>query len=486
MKSEKSLLKSYFFNLLKTFSAMIFPIITFTYSARILGAEGIGRVNFAKSVIVYFTMIAMLGINHYGTRETAKRRDSKEKLSKYVHEMLFINAVTTIVAYAILFIVIKSSTKLQSYTALLFINSFSILLQAMGMEWLYQGLEEYQYIAMRSILFQIVCLIAMFVFVRTSKDVLVYAFIQTIATSGAYLLNFFNAKKYIDFRWFGYYEIKKHLKPLLWLFAMTISIELYTVLDSTMLGFMQGDVAVGKYTAAVKVNKLVNTLITSIGVVMLPRLAYYMGIGQREKVNELIDKVYNFVFLLSVPANIGLFVLSDEIMLLFSGQEFQSAAFTMRLLTPIVLVIPFSVLTNNQIFVSMGKEKQILISTCSGAVVNFICNIILIPIYAENGAAMATVIAETVVAIICYWNARCYFDMRKIFRMYYQYWISALPIIVVAWTFKILNLIYVVRIGFVMLLSIICYLEILFLWKNPFVKEIILVLKKKVIKDMHS
>ncbi len=480
MKKEKSLYKNYAFNLVKTVSAMVFPIITFTYSSRILGAEGLGKVNFAKSVMACFTMIAMLGMNHYGTREAAKLRDDRTKLSKYVHEMLFLNAATTATAYVILFLAIKTVPKLQNYTVLLLINSITILLQGMGMEWLYQGLEEYQYIAVRSVLFQFLSLVALFVFVRTSKDVPVYAVIQTIASSGSYVFNFINVRKYIDFRWVGKYEIRKHLKPLLWLFAMTVSVELYTVLDSTMLGFLKGDVAVGKYTAAIKVNKLVNTLINSLGVVMLPRLSYYISAGQREKAERLIEKVYNYVFMMSVPACIGLFLLNDEIMLLFSGREFQSAALTMRLLTPIVLVIPFSVVTNNQIFVPMGKEKLILISTCAGALTNFSLNMILIPQYGENGAAIATTLAETVVALICFVNAGHYFDLGNIFQKYFQYWFAALPIILIKWTARFWPVHYMLRVGYVILVSGICYFGILLLWKNPYVQDVVLIIKRKI------
>ncbi len=123
---------------------------------------------------------------------------------------------------------------------------------------------------------------------------------------------------------------------------------------------------------ATPVNKLANTLITAIGVVLIPRLSYYIGKREQEKVKTLVDKAYNYVFMLSVPAAIGLFMLSDEIILLFSGREFAPAAFTMRILTPIVVVIPFSITTNQQTLIPMGKEKLMLIATSIGAVVNFI------------------------------------------------------------------------------------------------------------------
>ena len=470
-EKPKSLLKNYIFNFLKTFSSLIFPIITFTYSARILGAEGVGQVNFARSVVSYFSMFALMGMNYYGTREAAKRRDNKEELSKFVQEMLMINGVTTGIAYIFLFAAIAFVPKLREYDALLLVSSLAILLQGLGLEWLYQGLEEYKYIAIRSMLFQVGALVALFLFVKNRDDVIPYAIITLMSSYGSYIVNFANARKYLQFRWYGDYEIKKHFKPLLWLFAMAVSIELYTVLDSTMLGFIQGDAVVGRYTAAVKVNKLVITLINVVGVVMIPRLSYFAEKQNQTAVGSLVAKSYNYSFMLSVPAAIGLYMLSEEIILLFSGREFSSAAVTMRILTPIVLVIPFSVATNQYAFIPMGKEKLILKATLIGAVSNFAGNFLLMPRFAENGAAVATVIAETVVAFVSFFNASKFFDMRGIFRYYYQYWIAALPIPLIAVLGRKIHVHYVLRMGIVIILSIGCYFLALFLIKNPYFVE---------------
>lgn len=477
---EKSLLGNYAFNLIKTLSSLFFPVITFTYSARILGVEGVGKVNFAKSVITYFSMTALLGMNYYGTREAAKLRDDKRQLSKYVHEMLLINGCTTIMAYLILFISMQTVPKLYDYKSLLIINSFAIALQGMGMEWLYQALEEYKYIAMRSVLFQVISLILMFLFVRRSEDIMIYAFIYMMATSGAYILNFINVRKCIECKWYGNYELKKHIRPLLWLFAMAVSIELYTVLDTTMLGFLQGDEAVGKYVAAVKVNKLTNTVITSVGVILIPRLSYYVGNGEIEKLKTLINKTYNFVFILSIPAAIGLFSLSDSIIRLFSGREFLSAGYTMRLMVPIVLFIPFSIVTNQQTFVPMGKESLILISTSLGAITNFIFNLLLIPRYSENGAAAATVMAEIIVAMVCYLNARHYFNMSVVFGKFYQYWIASIPILIIAKLVEMFSINYIIEMIITVCLSSVSYLFILFILRNNYLLEIFKILQNRV------
>lgn len=471
MVKNKSLLHNSFFNLIKTFSNLIFPIVTFTYASRILGDAGIGQVNFTKSIITYFTMIAMLGMLYYGTREGARLRDDPVQFSRFSQEMLIINGCTTAFAYALLIIAMMTVPKLQEYEALLLVNSFAIVLQGMGMEWMYQAVEEYRYITLRSVLFQGIAFVALFCFVRKPVDVVPYAVIQLLSSSGSYVLNFINARKYIRFQRFDHYEIRKHLKPLLWLFAMVVSIDLYTVLDSTMLGFLKGDAAVGRYTVAVKVNKMMNTLITAVGAVMIPRLSYYIHNKEHEKVKSLVESIYNFVFMLSIPISIGLFLLSDEIILLLSGKGFISAGFTMRILTPIVVIIPFSAVANLQIFVPMEKEKLILQSTLAGAVSNFTFNMILIPRFAENGAAVATVLAETAVSAVCFWNIGKFYDRKTIFAKYIQYWISAVPIPVIVLLTRCIPVHYVLRMCIAIPVSAICYFTLLWLFRNPYLLE---------------
>lgn len=482
--AEKSIVKNYLFNLVKTFCSMLFPLITFSYSSRVLGADGVGRINFAKSIITYFSMIAMLGINQYGTREASKVREDRAKLSQFVKEVFIVNFFTTMLAYILLAMAILFVNKLQNYTILLWINSFSIAMSGMGMEWLYQAVEEYEYIAKRFIFFQIISLILMFIFVHDRNDVVLYSIINVISSSGSYILNFFSAKKFIDIKQFvGKYEFEKHIKGMLWLFAMGVSVEIYTVLDTTMIGFLCGDKSVGLYTAAIKVIRMVNSLITSLGVVLIPRLSYYIGQSDNKKLQGLIDKGYNYVFLLSIPAAIGVFVLSDDIIMLFSGLDYSSAGLTMRIMACTVIVIPFSVMTNNQIFVPMGKEKLILISTCVGAISNFICNTFLIPRLAENGAAIGTIVAETTVALVCLFNAIRVLDMRNVFNKYWEYWAAALPILLVTFFIKKIGFNYILEIGMIICISCIVYIGILYLFKNEYLvsalEKIFIKLKKK-------
>lgn len=433
MSEKKIILINYFFNVVKTLSNLIFPLITFTYTSRVLGVEGIGSFNFARSYTGYYILLASLGMSSYGVREAAKIRDSKSQLSTFAQEMLCINFFSTIISIIAMITSIFLVKRLQNYTLLLMINGVSILLNGLSMEWLYSAMEKYRYITIRSLVFQIISIIMMVLLVHDSKDLAKYAAINVFSASGSYILNFINCRKYISFTKREKYNFKKHIKPLCILFAMTISVSLYALLDSTMLGFMQSDSAVGLYTAGIKMNKLSTALITALGVVLVPRLSYYYEKGEKEKFMYLVQKAYKCNFLLSVPICVGIGTLGKPIILLLSGCEFLDAQQISLILTPIIIFIPFSILTSNQILIPMRKDTLVLKATCVGAITNFVANMFLIPRFSYIGAAIGTVLAEGVVMIANYMYAKKNLDMKNIMRGYWKYWIAAFPILLITW-----------------------------------------------------
>lgn len=236
---QKSLKLNFIMNAILTMSSFIFPLITFPYVSRILQPAGNGKVNFMLSVVTYFNMFAQLGIPTYGIRACAAVRDDKVKLTRTVHELLFINVITTIVTYVVFFVAIIFVPRLHQDKTLAIIMSFTIVLTTIGIEWLYKALEQYTYITIRSIIFKAISVIAMFLLVHAKADYVIYGGITTFASSASYILNIFNAHKYIGLKPVGNYNVMRHMKPVLIFFAMSIASTIYTNLDSVMLGFMK-------------------------------------------------------------------------------------------------------------------------------------------------------------------------------------------------------------------------------------------------------
>lgn len=413
--SEKSLKKNAALNMIKVLMSLLFPLITFPYSSRVLGPVYTGKVNFAQSIVSYFSLVAALGITSYGVREAAKIRDDKTQLSVFTKEILCINIFSMIAAYILFALSLIFVQPFFDYRKLLCICASSIAFTTIGVDWLYTALEEFKYITIRSIMFQFVSLALLFLTVHSQDDYMKYAAINVIACAGSGICNFIHTRRFIDWKTKVRLFPCRHLKPIISFFAMTAAVSIYTVLDTTMLGFIKGDESVGIYSAATKINRIVIMMISAATSVLLPRLSYYAQKENKEDFARLVNKSFCFILSLSVPCAAGLALLAKPVILLLSGQKYADAIPVMQIMNPVIVFIGISGLIGIQIFMAQRKEKLTLLSVILGAVVNFTLNSFLIPKYGAMGAGFATLIAEFCVTFIQIIFAVKYFEWKKVF-----------------------------------------------------------------------
>lgn len=468
---NKQVAENIIYNIFRTAITIIYPVITFSYITRIISVESIGKVNYAKNLVTYFCLAASLGINYYGTREGARvLKQDKTKFSVLFWEIIIINICTTTVSFGFWIFTMVWNPNLMDYRFLLVINSASIILGGLSCEWVLCSVEKYKFIAIRTLLIQLCCLTGIFVCIRTEEDYFKYAIFLVVSGYGSSVFNwiFIKKNKLVEKIEWKKIRIKRHLKPILILFTMLITIDLYTLMDTTMLGALKGDWSVGIYSAAIKVPRLVNSMIAAVGTVLVPRLSYYYEIDQ-DKFNKIVEKAMQFVFMITIPCAIGVFGMAEEIILLLCGERYKLAVITLRILTPLILIIPISVLFNNQIFIPMKKEIYVLQSTCAGAFVNLVSNLILIPRFSENGAAIGSVLAEFVVMLVCLWHVKKKLKVDYMSKKYIKCVLigsSIIPIIIIA---KILISFFVLRLLFCI---IACSIIFLFLSRTA-VKQLI-------------
>lgn len=395
-----SLKVNFVMNALLTMSSFVFPLISFPYVSRVLLPEGTGKVSFAISVVYYFALVAQLGIPTYGIRACAKVRDSREELTRTVHELFFINVVMSVFAYLVFFGALLLVPRLQEDRVLFLIVSLTLFFNAIGMEWLYKGLEQYTYITIRSIIFKLIAFVGMFLLIHQKSDYVMYGVLSIFASSASSVFNFINVGKYISLKPVGGYNVTRHLKPVAIFFAMSCATTIYTNLDTVMLGFMKTDEDVGYYNAATKIKGILVSIVTSLGVVLLPRASYYIQKGEKEKFLAISRKALNFVFLIALPMMVYFILFAKEGIFFISGDSYGGSVRPMQAIMPTLLFIGLTNIMGIQMLVPMGREKTVLYSEIAGAVVDLIVNILLIPQMASTGAAIGTTAAEMVVWLV--------------------------------------------------------------------------------------
>lgn len=469
---QKSLKINAFYSVLQVFLSLIFPLITFPYASRILLPDGIGKVNFANSIISYFILIARLGISGYATREASKIRDDRNAISKLFKEIITINFVCCFIAYILFFISLCFVPKFYDYRTLLLVTSIKILFSVLGIEWIFTANEEFKYITIRTFFIQLFSLIYLFVFIHTSEDIIHYAIFGILTTIGCNIFNFVFIGKYVNLRYKTKLEIKKHLKAIIVFLGITIVTSIYTMLDTTMLGFLSTDTEVGYYTASTKLGHMVLSMLTSITAVLLPRLTNYAQRNDDSSFRELVKKSANILLLLSIPMTFGLIILAKPLVLLLSGEQYLPAIPSMQLISPILIIISFGSLVGVQILPAIGKEKISFYSYIAGAVTNVVLNSILIPRYGSFGAAIGTVSAESIVTFIQVFYVKKYLFKNDVVITFFQSVISTIIMTFILYIFisnTSLNIICTLIISFfsgilIYSISLICFKNKTFLF----------------------
>lgn len=407
-----SIFKNHFFNLLMQVINILFPIITIPYITRILGPKNLGKINFANSIVQYFLLLASLGIPVYAVREIAKVRDNSEALKKRFYEIALIQLLLTIISLIIYYFFIFSINDLYKEKYIYIFLSLQIISNALDFTWFIKGIEKYRYATIAMFFSKIFNFILLLILLKERSQYHLYAliigisyfvYIFTNLIITIILLKQFKTRK-IEF--IQTKNLKYHLSGLAIFFLSQVAIKIYTVMDQTMLGIFSTNEAVGYYSMSMKLVKVILTLITSMSIVMLPRISNYISNNQIEDVKKYVSLSIKMVYILAIPAIFGTIGIGSEIIEVFLGKEFIESIFIFKLASILLIVIGLSNIFGIQIMIPFGKEKKFTIILIFAAIINFILNILFIPKLSYFGATYATIIAELFVTISMFFEVK--------------------------------------------------------------------------------
>ena len=473
MSNSKSVTKNYIYNLIYQILLIIIPIITTPYVSRVLGADGVGKFSFSNSIASYFVIFASLGFGYYAQREIAKYQDNKKKQSEIFWEIIIVRFVSVSTALIVYFAAIVLGVFKEEYTLLMIILSINILAVAFDISFLFAGNEDFSKTVLTNTVVRILNVIAIFVFVKDRNDLWKYVLITvlTVLTANASLSVY--AKNFLC-----KIEIKslrpiRHIKPAVILFLPTIAVSVYAYLDKTMIGVITGsDFENGFYEQAEKIVKMVMTVVTFLGTVMIPRNANAFERKDMEAIRRNIYRSVRFVLFLGIQMMIGLIAVSDNMVPWFLGDGYYKSANIMKILSVLILAIGLSNVFGLQYLIPAGEDKKFTISVTCGAITNFLLNLVLIRLFKSYGAAIATIVAEIAVAVIMFCFIRKNISLREILKSSIKYLISGIIMFVPCFMLGRILAPSIINTFIIVFTGVVVYLICLILLKDGFFFEI--------------
>ena len=436
---RKSLTKGGIYYLIYNVLNMAFPFITGIYVARILLPQDIGAVTAAKNVAQYFVILAFLGIPTYGMREIAKIRNSKEERSKVFSELYAINFISTCVFLLCYIVLICVVPTYRNSIVLYLIAGISIALNAFNISWLFEGLEEFRFISLRNIVFKAASFLLLVLFVRKPDDYLVYAGITIIGTAGNYIVNMIFAPRFVKIS-FHNLKLRRHLKSIFFLVAVNLAIELYSLVDVTMMNFLSSKESIAYYKYGHNIYIMLLQVINTFTIVLIPRISYYFKENNTTDFNMLVSKAFKFIILFSIPMIIGIQFTANFLITKMYGYQYANSATILKMFSILLIVSPTGYLLGSRMLLATNHENKMIISVGIGALVNIVGNALLIPRYSEFGATIASIISEFVVMIVYVNLGKKYFVLQGILQTASKVIIASAIMGSYLWLCSILNI----------------------------------------------
>lgn len=463
--SQKSIKKNYFYNLLYQILILITPVITTPYISRVLEADGIGISSFTQSIVSYFVLFATLGLTVFGQREISYVRENKEKRTQVFWETKFL-AILSASIVAICYILFAFS---QENRLLYFVLIFNILSVIADVTWFFQGLEEFGRIVLRNAIFKIISIAYVFLAIHSKDDLIWYLFGISFIDFLSNVSLWFYLPRFVGRPDFNKIKPLRHFKVVISLFIPTIAIRVYTVLDKTMIGIITSNAYEnGFYEQAHKIISLVLTLVTSLGAVTIPRIGFYFEQKMYNDVKSLMYRSYRFAWFLGMPICCGLIMVSDSFVPWFFGPGYGQVSTLLKILAFLILAIGINNVTGMQYLIPTKQENLFTASVVIGAATNFLLNIFLIYLFQSCGAAIASVMAESAIAIVQLYFVRKEISPKRVVLEGMPYFFAAAVMTLVLWLYPFRLEATIINSAFMVAIGAVVYFTVLLLIRDEF------------------
>jgi len=468
-----SVKNSVFYNVLLAISQVFFPLITFPYLARTLGPEHVGVLNFAESIAKYFVMLAALGIPIYGIREIAKVQNELKARTKIFAEIFTINLICTLGLSFLFLGAVFFIPQLNNEKVLFYWTIAYFFFQVFYLEWFFNGMNQFKFIAIRQFVIRFFFIIFVFVLIKSQFDYVNYMRMQFGLSVLLAIINFNNLSKHISLNkeTFSNLDLRKHFKPLLYIFLTIFSISIYFSLDTILLGFLANNESVGYYSTALKLNKLIIAVFGAVTVAIFPSLINLYHSQQIEKFRELIRQVFFVLVSLSIPAIVIFISCAKEIVHVLFSQNFDRSILPLQITAPLILIVSLSSIFGFQVLSALAKDRQILYSAIIGMSVSIVLSILLVPSLMEVGEAITILVTELSVSVSFIYFTKKYFKVGGLTNMFLKQLVGALPYIVFVIIFKSIIADSIIVLTSISIISLIWFcIYHLFILKNSYFK----------------
>lgn len=398
---DKKRLISNFFSLSSVEVAnYIFPLFTLPYLVRVLGPEKFGLIAFAQALVQYFVMLTDYGFNLSATRNVSINRGNSEKVSVIFSSVIIIKLCLMILSFIVLSALVFSIPKFRADWILYYCSFGAVVGNVLFPVWLFQGMERMKLIALLNLLAKSIFVVAIFVFVKKEVDYLFVPFLTAIGGIVAGIISItVSVKRFgIRLRPVAVAEVIHELKEGWHIFISTAAVSLYTTSNTVILGLLTNNIIVGYYSAAEKIIRSSQRLLTPISQTIYPHISKLVA-DSKDNAVRFIKKALLLIGGGGFVVSLGLFVFAGPIVNILLGSQFRESIIVLRILAFLPFIIALSNILGVQTMVTFNMKEAFSKILIAAGFVNVPLALILVPLFKHVGLSIAVVTTETFVTV---------------------------------------------------------------------------------------
>lgn len=348
-----------FYKLILNLFNIVVPLIIGVYTSRIFGPSLIGSVNYIQSYVNFFLIFGTFGVYIYGVREISRYHSDSEAINRLFSNLFSFGVLTNVVVF-VLFIAF-SVFSFQNDGILLMISmllSTGFITNMFNVEWLNEGFENFNFITIKTVCVRTAYVVLLLCIVQSADNLYEYVGLMMLSNFVNNIISFIYIKRQVKFS-IKYIDFKSIFLPLFMVVIIGNANVLYTQFDKMILGRNVSSESVGYYSTTQNIVSVISTLLQTSVYVAIPRISKLIY----ESVEKAVDFInYNALYFLLIlfPAAFGLFVLSDETMLLYGGEQFAAGGNVLKMFSLYLIVIGYEAIMSNQIMYLFQKEKVMM------------------------------------------------------------------------------------------------------------------------------
>jgi len=423
----------------------IFGLVTTIYTARVLGVEEFGKLNFAYTIVYYFGLLILPGMSMVAIREIAKSK-TKEEVKQYIATVMLLSIALALVAFTLLVIFTTFFNRTMQIKYLIFFFGLSMLINSFAVPWAFQGIEKMQYSELPGIIYSILYMNLVLWFIKGPTDTILVPYLAFLVNTLTVMLSLFCL-----FRVIGNIRLNLNSAALKRIISAAVPLSLFSILGSTLtnidkliLGFTRSSFELGIYASAYRFILIIHMIMRNYYGAMFPVLSrfYHNSFASFKK---LATKNANIMFIMSLPIAFGLAVLGGPIISLVFGAKYLPAAAVMQILIWTIIFISINSLFS-QGLIAAGRQNTVVILLAIQLVCTGGLSLIFVPKFGMKAAALAVVFGDFIAFLIYYKEFAKIFKI-PIARLIFKPLLSSLVMVVFLKLYSEASLFFRVSIG---------------------------------------